>query len=288
MCSKTIFSWNDNFSKVNLLFENLIDTNLLKTLKANPPTEFPAVNLTWLGEFTNLGTTNEEIKKNLKQHFSQIFSNIRLYHACGPKSVNSYYIKGFMPLDSKEIEDDFKVTFSSHTSEKNIQNAIQEANIFITTMTKAIKERINVYYSLDKNCADEESDGLMFGGEYLRILVNKLHGIDDIKKQKILFHGRTPTVFVVDIPLHMIDENSLSWILGHIACKWVCVTLRNEDYNSLDGGINFFQLDPQYIYEHYHLEKIVNRHSGTGSIRTLEIYCDKCHASKLISIVSNL
>ena len=44
--SKTIFSWNANFSKVNSLFETLIDENQLKTLKTNPPKEFLAENAT--------------------------------------------------------------------------------------------------------------------------------------------------------------------------------------------------------------------------------------------------
>ncbi len=288
--NKKIFIWNDNFSMVNTLFEALIDKNQLKMLKTNPPVNFPAENLTWLGEFTKLGSNHKEITDNLIQNFSRAFTHIRLYHACCPMSLQSYYKKGFIQLDPEDVEKNFKEVFSPHASQENIRNAIQEGQNFIAEMTnlRHLEARKKIHFPIDKNFIDKECGVFMLGGEYLVFLVNSLTGIDTFNKQKILLQGRIPTVFIVDMPIKMIDENHLSWIARNIASKWVCIYLKKEEHNDLHGSISFSQVEPQYIHEHYHLKKIVTRNLDTELPMTLDLYCDKCCANKMISIVQNI
>lgn len=81
------------------------------------------------------------------------------------------------------------------------------------------------------------------------------------------------------MPIKMMDESHLSWIIGHIACKWVFISLKKQDYIDLEGSINFSRVDYNYMSDHYHLEKIIARSYDTGLLNTFETYCDRCRNS---------
>jgi hypothetical protein len=274
---KNIFIWNNDFCGINSLFETVIGGSAFKKLKEIPPKYYLPEDLNWLAR--EIGSNHIEARKKLIEAFAGNFNYVRMYHACCPLSVNSYYKNGFKLLNMKEQESHIRGIFKDLESEY-IDNAIKAARSYI--MKDYINRRKRICFSLDREFVDAKYGEFMLGGsEYLRGIAAHLEN-DQMDKWEMILCGRVPTVFVVDVPVGLIEDEYLFSIIGNIACKWVTVALYDKTYEASEITVCLGEKIPaKYISSHYHLEKIIC--SNTAEKVLDNIHCDQCFFAKNIS-----
>lgn len=71
----------------------------------------------------------EEINERLDSDFSKVFSHWRGFHACRPRSLDSYREKGILPLTRELLIYEAIAAFGSHVSEERIRSAAMELDL---------------------------------------------------------------------------------------------------------------------------------------------------------------
>ena len=167
---------SDQWSKVILkLMKDLIDDRVVRSLKKNPPKYFVRDDSAWLDKaLTDSNKTfSQDTFSILSDRLLAYYSKIRVFHACRPDNLDSYYQEGFHPLNPGEyLEKARKLFLKPEFPEINI-DLINNAIKRVGTETRDGY----VYFSLD----DEFMIGhcghyLIHGSEYLMSITVELGG----------------------------------------------------------------------------------------------------------------
>ena len=175
-----------------------------------------------------------------KTNFFSHYSHVRGYHGCRPVDVESYYEDGLLPPEKERLSEHAVYTLSNdrHSKEK-IEALFNKAwdNYYAK----------GLYFCLCKNeLLDYCGHYLIYGSELICGIGRKL-GLDTTLKSK-----GTPTLFSVDVPIHLIDENIILELRGKVRDS-----RRYKTPPSIDFGFRVTQrLFPDCIVACDHPQKI--------------------------------
>ena len=165
------------------------------------------------------------------------YTHIRVYHACRPIDIRSYYIEGIKPFDEKEMRQAASKIFGIS---KEI--VIDNEPHMLTNLSN------NVYFGLFKRELLKNSGHyLCWGSEYLASIAAQLDKSEYGMFHNILSNTGIPTIFVCDIPINLLPQ----WQIEDI----------EEHYDPYNSNLSCWIPDlllPEYISMHEHPSSIYN------------------------------
>jgi hypothetical protein len=175
--------------------------------------------LSWLDDIIGkVEGSRPDIKSLAADRLAENYRAFRMFHATRTNDLSAFYTKGLRHLTNQEIEDIARSIFLNGrypgVDENTLDSAIEELNNGYSPYRNAEAPRLYC-------CADERDfitrwggagHYLDFGSEYLYNLGIRLVGPYDA--QKSLRQIGSPTLFVIDAPMHLLSQYTLSDFAG--------------------------------------------------------------------------
>jgi len=198
------------------------------------------------------------VPNNTIDKFRQRYSHLRVYHACRPTDVSSYYKKG-VRLSCKEIQvKRFRSIFLSgnfpELTEEMLQQSIKEAARF------SYDDRELCLAIDDRSIAEHAGHYLIYGAEYLGALVTQLP-IENIEKYRaVLRKIGKPTFLKINLPntTKYVSDFIIGELIYRMITQWVyCLAHSRMESCLIDFTVTVHEpILPKYIHSHYHPKKI--------------------------------
>lgn len=201
----------------------------------------------------------EDIEKwtdvlNEVENIEDYYTHIRLFHACKPTDIESYYINGIQPLDIEHIRNKAHDIFRSNDfpeiKDEDIEEAIQQI--------QAITPEGIIYLALGKrDLVQSCGHYLIYGSEFILGMANELRNKYGNDYSKILKTKGIPTVFSCDIPIDIISKFYLDDLNQRAKNILTIEDLKYDDAPLIDFSVPIGQvIYPSYIVSHYHPKRI--------------------------------
>lgn len=238
------------------LLSDIVNDDVRRTFCAFPPKYVVSDDLSWLDEiiFGSRGLWIDS-KEYLADKFSDHFRAFRAVHGTRAIDLASYYSEGLIPHSPEKIRARARKIF--------LVESFPE--VTPTMMDEAIDEVHNgtdvgrVFFSgnetkLVEHCAHY----MLYGSENIVGIAARLDGYRDYRQ--VLKKFGTPTVFVCDIPLELIEHYTLQEFAG-IALEMVFQELLDGEVYSWEEMSDaalciHHRLPPECIIGHYHPENL--------------------------------
>lgn len=245
-----IFIWSD--------YRNWTATILKLVQHSVPGGDYKAILLDPRGYFETMRPAG---LGNATERFHQVYSSIRMFHACRTDDVESYLLEGLRPLDTKHQLGRAKALFLTNQFPK-----LREEDLLKETNELATQGRENrlCLVADDANLISYAGHYLIYGSEFLAALSSRL---DSYKGTDCLSFLRTigiPTMFVCDIPISSVPEPQLANFLVELIVRAVeTPAYVAGDIPSIDFTFTFNHSIPaRFIVSHYHPTRIYDRLLG--------------------------
>lgn len=218
-------------------------------------------------------TFDETIAQLLAKRLVDVFSAVRLYHACRPKDIGSFLERGLRPFNLAEYEvlalEIFCFPLTSIVPADLVRAAIAEVD-------GAARAGL-LYLALDdRHLLENAAHYLESGSEYLQTVAVKLENLTSRDHLGVLRNYGTPTVFVADIPLQLLDSETHEY-LANAMLSAVFLKRRSEEAPKLDFTVTLRQpANARYIVHHYHPTTLTDSHSGFRTLRIRSSTCPHC------------
>ena len=137
----------------------------------------------------------DEINNRLEQLFAGQFTHWRAYHACRPRSLNSYQANGIIPLTRDFVISEAIALLKGHAPEERIRSVA--AKIDLNTR----EENICLFTDPDSPAKRNQNHYLRCGSEVMQLITASI-----APHQGILARQGTPTIIQCKIPLHDIHR----------------------------------------------------------------------------------
>lgn len=197
--------------------------------------------LSWLDDVIEEVTGERpNIKMETADRLMGEYRAFRMYHATRTNDLSSYYQNGLRFLSNIDIEDRARSFFMNGThpqvTEETLSNAIQELNSGSFTYRSDLTP--SVYCCADARDFTTTSGGcghyLDFGSEYLYNLGIRLIGPH--RAQEVLRSHGSPTIFVIDVPMDLIRQSTITEFAGSILEYMFCSLSDELEAYSLSPG----------------------------------------------------
>lgn len=208
--------------------------------------------------YSNVGCYND-LKNFLLTHLYNNFSYVRMFHLARPMDVQTYYEKGFLPLDCDNVNQDFREKFLNNPSFPDIVKSQLDAAI--SSMDNSSQRNGYTYFGLDDRFLIEHcGQYLIYGSEYFLSLASRLGS----KIQDTLSSIGIPTVFCVDVPIELISDSDLTELGESALHTWAYGLVHSDKkVREIDFTISITEkLPPKQIVAHYHPNKIRDPQKG--------------------------
>lgn len=190
-----------------------------------------------------------------EENIEGYYTHIRLFHACKPTDIESYYKKGIQPLYIEYIRNTAYNIFRSDNFPEIKDEDIDEAAQQIQLITR---EGI-IYFALDKrDLVQYCGHYLIYGSEFLLGIANELRRKCGKDYSKLLKNIGIPTVLCCDIPIDIINKAYLDDLNERTKNnKHTPEGLKYDVAPFIDFSIPIGQvINPNCIVSHYHPTKI--------------------------------
>lgn len=215
-----------------------------------------------------------DIFKKVKS-IEDYYTHIRLYHACKPSDIESYYTKGIQPLHIEYIKNIAYNIFHSDSfpeiKDIDIDGAIQKI--------QSVTHEGIIYFALDKrDLVQYCGHYLIYGSEFILGIANELRRKYGKDYSKLLKDTGIPTVLICDIPIDTLSKvyiNDLNKKINNNKNK--SGDSKYHDAPVIDFSIPIGQgINPNCIVSHYHPSTIPDPIDYNKIYKTDVNKCSRC------------
>ncbi|WJS83930.1 hypothetical protein [Paracoccus sp. TOH] len=257
LCYPQVDSWRD---RVWLLLEDLITDRVKALFVSEPPKHVVSDDLSWLDDLIYRITGQESnIKEEAARRLRIHYRAFRAAHATRTNDLGQFYARGLRYLRPQEIEDRARALLLNGqalgASEESIDAAIEELDA-----RDERKGRTGQLYF----CAVEEElytdcggsgHYLTYGSEYLYCLA--IRAAWETSARRILKGLGSPTLFVCDIPMNLMGDQTIREFAGMMLEYLFCELVEDLESHSLSPGAGSALMIPvdlpaSCIVGHYH------------------------------------
>lgn len=177
------------------------------------------------------------------------YTHIRMYHACKPININSYYESDIKVLNLESLKKTAINYFISDKPSTLLLKDIDEAFDYVGSDLR----KGRVYSALDKRDLIEYCGHyLIYGSEFLQGVAIYLRSKYNKDYLNILKNIGTPTIFSCDIPINIIDDSYLQE-LNECIKKSLLINNTHIEAPHKDFAIPLYNdIDSSYIAGHFH------------------------------------
>ena len=199
--------------------------------------------------------------------FRRRYSQIRVFHACRPDDVASYYEVGLLCGDKIALIERFRTIFLNgdfpEITEEMLQRSIQE-------QVRYSDEGGILYLALDdKWMISYCGHYLIYGSEYLGGLVTQMPTKNLERYRAALRKRGKPTFLEINLPStpdYGVTDEVILALLDEMLKEWACRTCEpNSESSMLDFTIcSSKQIPAENIFSHYYPRRIRDPLNGQG------------------------
>lgn len=246
-------SWKES---VWNLIEDFATSEVIENFLKNPPRYVVGDNLSWLDNIVNR-TCGEVIdsKYLLADRLREHYNYIRASHGTRTSEVELFYRHGLKPLNAENYHDLAKKLFlggdfpelnddSLESAIQSVRSDLRQGRVFFETNEIELLSHCGHY--------------LIYGSEYLVSLAANLGGARDYRQ--ILTKQGKPTMFICDVPLDLVDDETLAEFAGEALEILFQELLDGQDYEEdtyrVAGFCIYSPLPASCIVGHYHPESV--------------------------------
>lgn len=189
----------------------------------------------------------EMLLPELRTGYERVFDSLRGFHACKPRSLDSYLREGLKPLDRKWLEDEAFALFEGTIPRADIATATKEADLDL--------REGKIYFEASREILTEFAGHyLVYGPEAMNCLwhTNEARFHESQARQR---RRGIPTIFECAVPLQMIDEDFLDPFVRTLTTFHFkrCSRIPEEDEGVGEWGFSISRsLPPTCILGHTH------------------------------------
>jgi hypothetical protein len=186
----------------------------------------------------------------LAQKIPHVFSEVRVFHACRPVTLSSYYERGLMPLDLGEMSRIARALFlevDPSLKEEHLQDVVdklqpdgRDGRLYAALDDRFLIRRCGHY--------------LIYGSEFLYCVANQLSGVTGVDYTSWLKQRGRPTMIVASIPISELSGSKLRELAGAM-CHEVAFDASYEraETSLVDFGFSrCIGIPSNHIRDHYH------------------------------------
>ncbi len=256
------------------LLDGILTESIIEYFQYNRPRYFVSDNSSWFRDavYNVHEIYIEDPFEYLAQKIKENVKFLRAYHGCKPIDFKSYFENGIIPLDTK--------TFVEYAETRLTPCGVTKADI-INGM-KGIDTSCRggyAWFVLDDRSYFEGCEHyLIYGSEYLNAVAGKIQYEIGKPAKYHLEEVGTPTIFVCNIPISIIDDVDLRLLSGTMIKNYFEIIFDGRDNSD---GLNFgFEIEvilkPEYIIDHYHPKELNNQFLGGIPYRPKITKCEYC------------
>jgi len=262
MCASNLFDWNDPavFKKINQVLIKKIPSDDIQKFISSKNRCYPRGELEWLRKMTpSLGDSVDEILACLVAIFTKHFKRIKLFHACRPESLSTYYEKGIVLPEFEKFAQQFKDLVKRNTQEPYDKLELDRICEEVKEQTSNFRETSRDWICCYRDEAYANENGKQFfkkGAEHLQNFIIKLSS-EDLKTQidNEITAKWIPTLFTIELPLDYLDNTTIETMVQDVVWKWagVCLCKTENELYKLDGGLSIKRnIRPEFITDEKH------------------------------------
>lgn len=250
-----VWDWQDYDTWRNVIWElisDIVNDDVRRMFRASPPKYVVSDNLGWLDEIILLSRgLMVDSKEHLADRLTDHFRAFRAVHGTRAIELSDYYSQGLIPHSPEKIQSRAREVFLTGEFPELTPRMMDEA---ISSVWHGTDEG-RIFFSgneteLIKHCGHY----MLYGSEHIVGIAARLEGHRDYRQ--VLKRYGTPTVFVCDIPLKLMDRYTIMEFAG-IALEMVFQELLDGEGYSWDTRPGaalciHHRLPPECIVGHYH------------------------------------
>ena len=206
------------------------------------------------------------------------YSHVRVFHACHPVDVKSYYTDGIVTHGPGALKDRAREYFLTNALPEVTPETLERA---IVKADEEFEYDGQIYFALDDRDLKLSGHYLIYGSEYLELLAAHLKRQTGKDCFAILRSIGIPTMFACDLPFSYIESQTPERISG------LCGRLLEHSFyepvwpqGELPlGDLSFrigIPLPPSLIVSHYHPTEILDDLDGSlyRAVQSKCLLCD--------------
>jgi len=198
---KNVLAWrefHDWGPIVQDLVNDIVTQDVINAVKAAPPEYCYYEDVKWLQRALDIAGIH--VKKSvvgiIAERLPNVYSHVRMYHACRPVNIKSYYQHGFIPADPKSLNELAEKYFlwQPRVTKEILDKAIRVAEdqrrggVVCFALDDRILTTIGRHY-------------LINGSEYIAVVAHELQRQTGEDYPAQLTAIGTPTIFVCNLPI---------------------------------------------------------------------------------------
>lgn len=247
-------------AKVWLLISDLVTEDVKQAIVASNPDYLVSDDLSWLNEpIMDMLSRDVDMREVLAERLASSYMAMRAFHGTRANDLSSFYENGLVPMDPAIVEEQASSLFASGgfaEESSKLSSAIADVDARNPGGARAGW----LYFCADDRELTRKGCGhyLVYGSEYLYCLGIRM--ISTSATKRILKSIGRPTMFVVDIPMPLIDRDTLEQLAGGMLVA-VFNDLLGIDEEAFELGFSISMQSPvgaQHIVGHYHPERIMD------------------------------
>lgn len=200
---------------------------------------------TWPSYLGRVDLTDQSPPDDMVDRFTEDYSHVKVYHACRPFAVDSYYSVGILPLRYSQLISALRKV------------AREQLGLSITTPEiRSAVEAFGAFHDGRVFVVLDDEDLLwyaghyaIYGSEYVQSVVNHIreHG-GDISREHLKMLGQ-PTVFIVHLPICQASPGDVAAVVGEVNNA----LYRKQPSCSIDFTFELSErISPDNLVGHYH------------------------------------
>jgi hypothetical protein len=255
--------------KTEGLLADLVSPTLKRRLRLQDPDRFFEDDFKWLR-----AAGEGEAGHLLQLLADRLLSfRVRLFHACRPRDVESYFAGGLRCLRPEEA-----LVFVRELIERfeELAPLRNEARLLAEVDRLAEEKRGGLLYLGldDRDLLDGAGHYLIYGSEY----VSGILATGGLAFQQVLTREGIPTVFVVDVPAPMFSAADLKQFANLLLARWAQNMVRRRR-SAPEEDFTFelrCDIPPSCIVGHYHPRRINDPLNVFKPYRVSAHNCPRC------------
>lgn len=244
-------TWRD---EIWVLLAELVDHDVRSAFIADPPEYIVSDDLSWLDSIIRKVKFHDvDSKSFLVEKLHQRYDALRAVHGTRTADLARFYREGLRPLDPAAAHEQARQIFLGddfpELSEMDLARSIGD----VGTETREGR----VYFEANEQMLiDFAGHYMLYGSEYLVAIAARLKGRGMRDYRQVLKTNGTPTLFICDVPLRLIEPQLISEFAGN-ALEMVFQELVDGSSFKPDRyrGAGFWiseKLPPTHMVGHYH------------------------------------
>lgn len=206
--------WEDLSSWSSIVMRQIapeVNQDVLRRFSERPPRYVVGDDLTWLDDIIEASSGQVvDMKATLGVRLHRAFDSLRAYHGARPESVAAYLERGLVPLEPAAAQQRARQLFSDHTRGGFTSAQLDAAIAKVDTSTRAGR----VYFEANRRFLEDHcAHYMLYGSEYITGIAAALSGWPPDVRQVLKTTG-IPTVFICDVPLSMIHQETVEEFAG--------------------------------------------------------------------------